>query len=351
MENQDGILRGIKTDVFATIINSPVFKEWVYVHDKSIYKNFVELCRSHSNSEAWRPASYIINQVDQTGKIDELLDMLEAKFPEAIAKRAGGGSKNGIKINQFCALAVSPAWQEWLYEFDRLIYGRFMTLLQESKSCSANEDAMISTLEDIEKAGKMEKLTEALESKFPHVLADRPTKSLATNTGTLEIKTDQFCSIATSSVWQNWLFGFDTRIYNEFVDSLRKSKSCMDNRNVMIAMLKKIEKTGRMNELSGFLREEFPHVVSGNKAEKIDIKQIFPNYSEGVLTFPRRKIICDGSGDPRRKLMEFIKNKISVDYIVSDNCGYVEFLEPHEQELIPKIPPENWLIKKYRDAR
>lgn len=75
-----------------------------------------------------------------------------------------------IKVNQFCALATSPAWQAWLYHFDNDLYKRFITKLHKSGGCTRNSQIMAETLDEIDDSGRIDELYGFLKDHYPYVL-------------------------------------------------------------------------------------------------------------------------------------------------------------------------------------
>lgn len=75
-----------------------------------------------------------------------------------------------IKVEQFCSIATSPAWQAWLYHFSNDIYKKFIKQLQKSRNCNENRELMREVLKNIEEADGSSQLYEFLEEQYPHVL-------------------------------------------------------------------------------------------------------------------------------------------------------------------------------------
>lgn len=75
-----------------------------------------------------------------------------------------------IKVEQFCALATSPSWQAWLYQFDSEIYSWFIGKIRTSKNCTENREIMQITLDKIKKIDDSGQLLEFLTQRYPHVI-------------------------------------------------------------------------------------------------------------------------------------------------------------------------------------
>lgn len=84
-----------------------------------------------------------------------------------------------IKIDQFCALATSPAWQAWLFRFAKPLHSELVEHLRGSRSCNSNRDKMVSIFQRlVDLPGGPEQLVAFLGKQFPHVIAARPTQTI-----------------------------------------------------------------------------------------------------------------------------------------------------------------------------
>lgn len=76
-----------------------------------------------------------------------------------------------IKVDQFCGLSTSPAWQAWLYRFSADLYQELAAHLRTSKGCGANRDKMMELMTRINATPQgSDKLLEFLRGSFPHVV-------------------------------------------------------------------------------------------------------------------------------------------------------------------------------------
>src|SRR5208283_890312 len=112
------------------------------------------------------------------------------------------------------------------------------------------------------------------------------------------IKFDQLCSLATSHVWQQWLYAYDQGLYNELVDHLRGSKGCGHNREKMKQLVDRIVmRVGGQAALISFLQTNFPVILEeestdGKLPNMVLNGSVRPFEWDGVqLTFPRRAIL------------------------------------------------------------
>lgn len=167
----------------------------------------------------------------------------------------------------------------------------------------------------------------------------------------MRVKTALFCGLSTAQSFQSWLFKFDEGLYRTFIQELRESKGCDENKRLMLDVLEKIETAGGGNLLEEFLKAKFPHVIDApGEVVSNDIHGIFDNYMPGVLTYPRREII-KARGNLERDVERFLATKINGEYIIIDDTAYIEYLLPGEEDIAAKLPEEKWKIRAYRDNR
>ena len=166
----------------------------------------------------------------------------------------------------------------------------------------------------------------------------------------MRIKTEQFCSLATSPSWQAWLFHYDGDIYRRFIRRLQESRGCSENRELMKDLLGQIQKNGGSDAISDFLRKHYPHMIEGGVVANSDgdFDNIFIHYNPIVLTYPRRIIFTGPSRELQKKVREFIIDKIKSDYIILGERAYIEYLEKIDEMIMNKIPLSNWQIAAYR---
>lgn len=86
-----------------------------------------------------------------------------------------------IKSEQFCAIATSPSWQAWLYNYNSALYKQFIDKLTTSTGCTKNREIMLSVLDQIGLMGGTDSLTEFLTKNYPHVI-DNSGQSVTTAT-------------------------------------------------------------------------------------------------------------------------------------------------------------------------
>lgn len=158
----------------------------------------------------------------------------------------------------------------------------------------------------------------------------------------MNIKVEQFCSLATSPSWQAWLYRFDSVLYKSFITRLQSSKGCNQNREIMKSTLSELNKLNANDSLEIFLRKHYPHMIEERKKSNL----VFKNYNPTLLTFPRRMII---SGDDiERKVLDFVSDKIKYDFIVVDGIAYVEYLTTDDKNIVGRLPASSWQVRRYK---
>lgn len=165
----------------------------------------------------------------------------------------------------------------------------------------------------------------------------------------MKILVEKFCSISTSPAWQSWLYNFDRNLHSWYIQRMRESTGCDSNRNLMVEALEEVQKRDS-SSLIAFLRSNFPQVLleENHKPQSLDRHGIFPEYSPGILTYPRRTILVGSRGKLNRMLREFLNDKPVHDSVILDDRAYIEYLEVSDMHLKDAIPEESWLIKNHR---
>lgn len=171
----------------------------------------------------------------------------------------------------------------------------------------------------------------------------------------VKVKVDKFCSLSTSPSWQAWLFHFDVPLYRKFMRQLQESRGCNQNKDIMVELLKELEKIPEgVEKLFEFLQKHYPHMIVKETAAQPEKKAapakpvgpVFSHFNPNVLTYPRRQIL-EGE-DLRQRVQEFMLDKIKGDFVIVDGKAYVEFLERADAPLVDKIPAKNWQIAAWR---
>ncbi len=178
----------------------------------------------------------------------------------------------------------------------------------------------------------------------------------------MEIKVDQFCSLATSPSWQAWLYHFDPEMYKSFIVKLQASRGCSQNRDIMTETLLDIQRRENGEEqLKAYISSNYPHMIVQTLPESPIVRstpkvvhksqsqdKVFAFYNPKLLTYPRRMIFNSNDGNLKKQITEFTLDKIKHDFIIVDDVGYVEYLNKEDIAIIGKIPQSNWQIAAYR---
>ncbi len=165
------------------------------------------------------------------------------------------------------------------------------------------------------------------------------------------LKVDQFCSLVTNPSWQAWLYKFNAELYLEFIERLRASRSCSDNRDIMVSMLPKIEERNGNDQLIAFLRQSFPHVVDEKAVTRKTDEQyppVFEHTNSKIISYPRRIIFEGDTQSLKQKILQFTIDKPKHDSIIIKDKAYVEYLRREDMQVAHRIPMKNWKIAEYR---
>lgn len=77
-----------------------------------------------------------------------------------------------VRVENFCALATSPAWQSWLFHNHVELYRSFVKRLHVSQGCTENRRIMVDALKVLNAAGKSDDLVLFLKQHQPGALVE-----------------------------------------------------------------------------------------------------------------------------------------------------------------------------------
>lgn len=165
----------------------------------------------------------------------------------------------------------------------------------------------------------------------------------------MNVKVEQFCSLATSPSFQSWLFHHNGDIYRRFINRLRESRGCGENRELMKDLLVEIQDNGGGDAIAEFLMKHYPHMIEGGvKTQAGDYDEVFTHYNPSILTYPRRIIFTGPKRELSKKVREFELDKLKSDHIIVGDRAYIEYLEKSDAAIAEQIPLSNWQIAAYR---
>lgn len=167
----------------------------------------------------------------------------------------------------------------------------------------------------------------------------------------MQVKVDQFCTLATSPSWQAWLYHHHANLYRKFIHELQESRGCGQNREIMSDVLEEIDQAGGGDALLEFLGKHYPHTLSNKPSvnqQEAEHDDVFPYYNPNILTYPRRQIFVGPPRLLRNRTREFLLDKLKGDHIIIGERVYIEYLEKGDAVIADKIPARNWLISQYR---
>lgn len=168
----------------------------------------------------------------------------------------------------------------------------------------------------------------------------------------MEIKVEQFCSLATSPSWQAWLYRYNSDLYKSFITRIQASRGCSQNKDIMKETLEDIGRLSGHGQLMAFLQQNYPHMIVSPATPKpqsvVGKVSVFEHFNPSALTYPRRKIFEGEHAIIRRQIRDFTIDKLKHDSIIIDGKGYVEYLLKTDSAIAEKIPASNWQIAAYR---
>jgi hypothetical protein len=153
------------------------------------------------------------------------------------------------------------------------------------------------------------------------------------------INKSMFCTLSSRSAWHTWLSDASKELYQQFSEEMRRNRGCADNKKTMIKIYEELQKDATLYQtFIEFIKSTFPFVISEPVSPKDEmLNKLFNN---GLLTFPRRKVLNQGSS-------EFVSDKLKSLVYFDGSKYYIEYLEKDDQHLIDKIPAEKWYLSKY----
>ena len=164
----------------------------------------------------------------------------------------------------------------------------------------------------------------------------------------MKLVLSQLCNLSISKSWHNWLYDFDKNIYTNFIQLMRESKNCSDNKKAMLIIVNKIKEGQDAAMFYEYLHLNHPLAITGHKFDK-EVNRVFEDYDPNIKTYPKRVIMSNNNKKALlNRVKSFARNKICCDYIIIDDKAYIEYLDNDELDIIDNIPNKNWLIAAYR---
>jgi hypothetical protein len=176
------------------------------------------------------------------------------------------------------------------------------------------------------------------------------------------INQDQFCALANSDKFRNWLKEASPELHEDLVEYLKKGFGCKANREKMKQIFDRIRvDEEKYASLELWIKEIYPSLLNTPDPNRVlrisgstdDIHGVFPDYDPSLQTVPRRVIISlQDAMRSRMDLVGFVASfcirQAYCDYIVTSDRAYVEYLPPSLEKLIDKVPDKNWRIPAFR---
>lgn len=189
----------------------------------------------------------------------------------------------------------------------------------------------------------------------------------------MKIVTEQYCNLARSKDFQQFLRKLSPDLYKMLIKQLQLGESCRENRKKMIEIQEDLKSRGLLIKLQEFLLERFPHAVikeEENFKQETQIKKmvaataddlynqmnfhkVFEFYRPRILSIPQRHIII-GPTKPYvvNQVNKFVRNKLDIDYIILKGSelwhGYIEYFDARFSSHIKDVNHNQRPIAQYR---
>lgn len=124
----------------------------------------------------------------------------------------------------------------------------------------------------------------------------------------------------------------------------------------MLDVLDKVSSLGGAEKLYDFLGKNYPQMIvnnfrtnTQNRHESLNSDDVFSSYTPDIVTYPRRIIFSGEARELRKRVNEFLLDKIAHDKLFLGDKAYVEYLTKSDSYLKDSIPLKNWQIAAYRN--
>jgi len=176
------------------------------------------------------------------------------------------------------------------------------------------------------------------------------------------INQSQFCLLANSEKFREWLKESAPELHAELLEHLKKGFGCKANKEKMKQLFDRLRvDEEKFDALQKWIKTTYPALLEINNPQQVlrisgkakDLHGIFPDYSPTLHTLPRRIIISLDDAirnkmDLNNLVAAFCARQGYCDYLVTADRAYVEYLTPDLMRLVDDIPAENWCIPTFR---
>jgi len=176
----------------------------------------------------------------------------------------------------------------------------------------------------------------------------------------MKVKVSQFCGLSTSPQIQAWLYRYNPELYTSFIEEMKTSRGCNQNREIMQRVYQKIVDNGDLDTLIAYLSTHFPHVLEDETKPAVEapaqavpdnqqvassiLASIKEMFNRRTVTFPRRTVVPVTGFEPDVAADAFSKDKLAMKWLVHDNVLYIEYLLKVDEPIKDSILDTNWLI-------
>ena len=166
----------------------------------------------------------------------------------------------------------------------------------------------------------------------------------------MELKTGLFCRIAREAPWQEWLGVHSSDLLAELEYTIEKH-GCGEVELCMVKIMNALKAQGLEPQLVAFLMRRYPYILKSFKTESPKHK-VFEFYNPNVLTFPHKIVMRNNDPDKLEEMVnKFTKDKCGVDFVIVEDCAYVEYFNPKHRDIADKMPVATREVYRYKQAR
>jgi hypothetical protein len=186
----------------------------------------------------------------------------------------------------------------------------------------------------------------------------------------MRLRISNFCGLSRNADWHLFLEQVAPNILNDLQAFLKSNTGCRSAKDKMLAVYRELYSIGKGNDFESFIRKRFPYIIESDDNVPITSHKspakpkpkpklvtpsgmnkhgVFKNYNPGMLTFPHKLILVDADSEQLlRRTKEFLRDKVTIDYIILNDTAYLEYLMKKYEDIAGQIPAESKEIQQFR---
>lgn len=182
----------------------------------------------------------------------------------------------------------------------------------------------------------------------------------------MRLKIEQFCGLSGAPDFRNWLKSTAPDLLDGLMNNPKKG--CKANQDKMVEVHRILYERKLEKQFEAFIKKRYPYLIIGDKtaSAKISLKPlekptqveghiegmnrhgVFKHYRPDLLTFPHKYIMVGDPSTLPARVKNFVVDKLGIDYIILDDCAYIEYFPRRYADIINQIKPEDREIYAYR---